>query len=653
MTETAAAAGRLLSLRRQLSLSSLWFALNFQSAALLPIVIPAQVLLLVTPGRVATVQQAALIGWLSAISGASALLVPLVGALSDRTRWELGRRRPYIVVGAVVMLAGLAGVIRPAGVGVFLAGLVLVQVGGNVCTAGYQGLIPDRVPPAQRGAASGFMGAMTLLGSAASLGVAALLLGSASGAASVGAGAGAYYLLTGGVIAVGVLVTVVGVPEAAPRSAWEVGVPGRRREAWTGPWRHRAFRWIFLSRALVMLGLGFFMTFVEYYFATVAGVTNFVQATALLALLALLSGVGGALLLGVVSDRIGRIPIVFTATSFMAVAALAFVFAPSGLTLWPLGVLFGLGYGAYVSVDWALAIDSLPRQADVGKDMGVWSLSSNLPAVVAPLAGSAAIAIASRAGSLTLGYRAIFVLAGGSLAAGAFAVLRVGTGPVAASGPASTPGREMSSWAWALLRLGWAGGGRALGVLTVWLWWEAIFAGRRGIRPVRPGGVLRYDLEPHRGPEVRLADGTVVSPGDLLVEIHLDNRVFAQAHVGPGDAWDMLRRVGEDLDAIAARLADPSLADVRAVHGVTLLAPSGRRLGFEVWPVGSSWRWRLTRFFMVGLVALYDSGGWDAARAYARRWPGEIWMSRARALERVGLRGSAVASRAPLGPRLI
>jgi Na+/melibiose symporter-like transporter len=422
-----------LPVRSQLALSCLWFGLNFQSAALLAIVVPAQVLLLVTPGAHGSGAQAAFLSALSILGALTALVgQPLVGALSDRSGRRWGRRRPYVALGGSLAIVGMAGLGVPAGLIVFVAGYTVVQVGSTIAQAAYQAMLPDRVPYEQRGTASGFLGLMVILGSVGSLGVAGLLLGgvtlSGDSTAATQFGAGVFYAICGAVLAVTLTVTLLGVHEdavAAPAAhdPMDWGLRGLSR--WLEALRHRNFRWVFIARACVMLGIYLFMTFVEYYMAEVVKVQAFVQATAMVAILALLGAVAGAVCAGMLSDRTGRVPIVFASSLLMAVATGIFVADPVQALLWPIGLLFGLGYGAYYSVDWALAVDALPDRATAGRDMGIWNLASTLPSLAAPFVGGVVIASFSGFGGTATGYRLVFAGAGAALFAGGVLVLRV------------------------------------------------------------------------------------------------------------------------------------------------------------------------------------------------------------------------------------
>ncbi|MBU6422468.1 MAG: MFS transporter [Chloroflexi bacterium] len=391
---------------------------------------PAQVVVLL-PGPVGGAPQALFLGVLSGIGSICALVAqPAAGAVSDRTAGSYGRRRPLIVAGAAASLAGMALVAIPIGVPPFAVGFLLVMAGSNVCTAAYQALLPDRVPRDQRGEASGYMGAMTIVGSVGSI-VAALLLleggtASAPSADAIVRGAAAFYLIAAVTVAAGVLVTL-GIREEPAGPATDA-TRAAGSALWPGPWRERGFRWVFTARAFVMFGFALFLTFIEYYLAQVRGTSDFVGATSQVALLALAGAVVSAVTLGVLSDRARRVPVVVVSSGLMAAAALAFTAAPSTIPLAPLGLVFGIGYGGYMSVDWALAIDALPSQGSVATDLGLWNIASAFPSAAAPLIGGAIVAFAEGASGVAFGYRSVFALAAVSLVLGSAAVLRVPEG---------------------------------------------------------------------------------------------------------------------------------------------------------------------------------------------------------------------------------
>lgn len=450
--ETGVTTKQRLSIFQELALNSLWLPVNALLGALLPIVIPTQLLLFVPSTRVGSTAQGTVLGWLAAATSFVALLLPpLVGTLSDRTTGRFGRRHPYIIAGGVLLVASAPPLVISSSLAVFLVGLSLLHLGLNTMMPAYQSLVPDRVPERQRGKTSGYVGALIILGNMLGLGLAAYLLGGVSQHSAppdlIRHNAGIYYIAVIGLMVVCILITTLGarpIPfHPPPRPAADTGQSRREQFAhwfvhsWVNPWRKHNFTVVFLTRASIMLALALFMTFVEYYFAHVQHVANFVATTAIVAVFALGGGVVSGIVFGVLSDRLPRrAPIITGAAIAMSLASLVFVVLPSGsngqsalgnlnFVLWPLGVCFGLGHGAFSSVDWALSIDVLPSLKEAGKDLGLWSASTTLPNMFAPLLGGIILMVADTFHDVDLGYRAIFLVATAFLIVAAICVLFV------------------------------------------------------------------------------------------------------------------------------------------------------------------------------------------------------------------------------------
>lgn len=365
---------RTISRKEHLALSTFWAASNFVWGALLIIIIPSQIKQLVSAEA-----KGLYTGLTVSVGAIAALLIPLViGPLSDRCRHRLGRRRPYIFVGVAINLVGLLLVYLAytmGSVALYVLFYFVMTLGNNVATGAYSGVIPDLVPENQRGVASGYMAVMSQLGTLAGIVISGILAGERQYLAS--------FLVLVVALLLGLWVSMKGIHETPISEAAPMPKALEFMDSLVEPLRYADFRWVWITRALVMLGFYMFVPLLQYYLSDVINVDNpevvASQMIAIVIFAAALSGyVGGAL-----SDRIGRKRIVYFANSFMAAIMLMFIFCTTITHVLIAGVLFGIGYGAYISVDWALGTDVLPSKEDAAKDMAVWHISMTLPQAVA------------------------------------------------------------------------------------------------------------------------------------------------------------------------------------------------------------------------------------------------------------------------------
>jgi Na+/melibiose symporter-like transporter len=419
-----------MGLGRLLAINSMWLGQGAHWPPITFILVPA------TAALIAGGSADLLIGNVSAAGNIFALIAPiLAGWLSDRTSTRWGRRRPWILAGTAVNLIGLgllAVTSAPLG---FAFAYMLVQLTFNLAGGAYAAVIPDVVPAPDRGRASGLLGMMNAIGAVIGLAAvtgAAALYGHSRTAIVLGYAAIVVILL------VSTAITLVAVHEPVPAhshpsmprnrrvtafaaattiavAAWisflltpmggltvaiaVVGfasaviavVLGLREPAITGfflAFRNRDFFWTFATRALVMMGIATINPWLGLYFRDVLGRDDWSTLAGLWGLTLL----GGAIVPGVVgghlSDRIGRRkPFVYASGIVMALVAsvLLFGLVRDLVLVFVLGLVFGIGYGLYVAVDWALACDVLPdREKSSGRDMGLWHIAFTLPPALAP-----------------------------------------------------------------------------------------------------------------------------------------------------------------------------------------------------------------------------------------------------------------------------
>jgi len=423
---TPTAGERRLSVPDHICLNVFWFAFSVLWSSLLVVTIPSQVL-----SMVGDAQKGTGMAWIMGLGAFIALVFPpFVGAISDRTHFRMGRRRPFILAGTIINCLALLGMASFDSFSLYVLAFLFVEFGNNMAMAAYSALIPDIVPHDQRGLASGYMNLMVMLGSIAGV--------TAAGVLTVRSVVFLYWLLIA-VLLVAMLITVFAVKEDPIAEVKSLAPGDLLRGLWINPRDDPDFAWLFLSRLLVMAGRYIVQEFLQYYLKDVFGppfrifgavVASYAEgAVSLVVLMIMVGATVSSIAAGALSDRLGRKRLIYLSGGLMVVPG-AFLILSNDFTLTTLlGIAFGLGFGAFASADWALATDVLPSADEHAKDMGIWHIATVLPQVVAvPVAGPI-LDVFNRLGPAwgypSLGYTVIFSMSMAYVVVGTALVSRI------------------------------------------------------------------------------------------------------------------------------------------------------------------------------------------------------------------------------------
>ncbi|MEU0071616.1 MFS transporter [Streptomyces sp. NPDC006332] len=364
-----------------------------------------------------------LLAWVTGVGALVSLAAnPFFGALSDRTTARWGRRSPWIVAGTAGGALSLLLLAGADGLWLMMLGWCLVQLTLNAAFAAVTAAVPDRVPRLQRGAVGGWIGAAQILGAVVGTGLA-----TATGGIVAGYAACAVFTLAG------VLPYVLRHRDlslaATGRPPWSLR--SFARGFWLSPRRYPDFGWAWLTRFLINLSNALVILYLLYYLrdrllphsrTSSSGGTPIddpEQGVLILTAVDSVALLATVVVGGIWSDRVGRRK-PFVAWSGVLMAAATALLA--AWQTWPSAIivaaLLGVGLGVFMSVDFALMTDVLPKASDRGKDLGVINVANALPQVAAP---ALAAPIVTHLG----GYRVLYGVAAAAGLAGAVLVGRI------------------------------------------------------------------------------------------------------------------------------------------------------------------------------------------------------------------------------------
>lgn len=403
-----------------LALSLFWFPINMFWTVMLTNLLPVRV-----EELVGSASKGTYLFYISMLGAVATTLVQIVvGPVSDQSGAKWGRRHPFILwmtLGCAVCNVAFA---YAGNFPLLLLSFFGIQLSLNAATGPYQALIPDNVPASRHGLASAYMGVALLVGqlaaavailSAKTLGMPAIVIG-----------------ITG-LLLVSMAITVTCVPDRPADKSEQRTTAEMLREM--TDWKMREnpdFYGLLQSRFFINLCYSTVTAFLLYYlkdtilYAVADEKAREAQANQLLGKVLIAStlfALVGTLVAGVFADRVSKKQLIYLSCAVLGAATLVFCLTNSFTWVLILAGVFGLGWGAFSAVDWAMACNLLPK-GGTAKYMAVWHACLTLPQVVAPAFGVIADLLNKQFGR-GIGWRAAMLSTVIYLIAGALLLRRV------------------------------------------------------------------------------------------------------------------------------------------------------------------------------------------------------------------------------------
>lgn len=333
---------------------------------------------------------------IASITGAIANL--LFGALSDVTRTRWGKRKPYIVLGTIVVAISLCIIANLKSVVAIIGVWIIAAAAENAIAAAIYPQISDRVAPKWRGTVSTFYGVGFTIAQQGFALLAAQFLGNVKFG---------IYVMASCTVVLAIIHELL-IREKGNLSDPKIPLDKESlKKYFFFPTKGARDFYLALSGKFCMvIGSTIVTTFELYIFTDYIGQSTSAagRSISIFSMIMLVIGVIFALVGGPLADKMKRVkgPVVL-ATFALGFAALFPLFVQKPWAMFVYAIIAAFGNGLYNSVDGALNLDVLPSSDTAGKDLGLINLANTLGQMLGAMVASAVVA--------AFGYAGIFVVA--------------------------------------------------------------------------------------------------------------------------------------------------------------------------------------------------------------------------------------------------
>lgn len=141
---------------------------------------------------------------------------------------------------------------------------------------------------------------------------------------------------------------------------------------------------------------------------------------------------------------------------------------------------------------------------------------------------------------------------------------------------------------------------------------------------------IYVDIHKYKGNKVLLSDGTVISKGDIVAEIHVNNKKMKGIKI---------RQIVEILISELTNISNAmeynkDYINVKAVYGRTVLFPIAKKVGFEVIDINK----KILKYFLYvwdNIIKRVFST--SSKETFTIKEPKEVWISKQALIEKMGV----------------